>query len=112
MNEDIKILVEQEPKNHVFKVGDTVKVHLKALAGGPTSGQIFEGIVIARKHGGANETFTVRKISSGIGVEQIFPYNSPRISKIEVVRKGNVRRAKLFYLRKLSGKKARVKEER
>lgn len=105
-------LNENEKLKHTFKVGDTVKVHLKALEGGPASGQIFEGIVIGRKHGGENETFTVRKISSGIGIEQIFNINSPRISKIEVVRKGKVRRAKLFYLRGLTGKKARVKEER
>ena len=94
-------------------VGDTVRVHFKIVEGNKERVQAFEGLVIARKNGGARETFTVRKISFGVGVERVFPVHSPRIEKIEVVREGSVRRAKLYYIRDLSGKAAvRVKEKR
>ncbi|GAQ26276.1 MULTISPECIES: 50S ribosomal protein L19 [Tepidanaerobacter] len=93
-----------------FRPGDTVKVYTKVVEGGRERIQVFEGIVIARKGGGLRETFTVRKISYGVGVERVFPLNSPRIDKIEVVKKGKVRRAKLYYMRKLRGKAARIKE--
>lgn len=93
-----------------FRPGDTVKVYTKVVEGGRERIQVFEGTVIARKGGGLRETFTVRKISYGVGVERVFPLNSPRIDKIEVVKKGKVRRAKLYYMRKLRGKAARIKE--
>jgi large subunit ribosomal protein L19 len=95
-----------------FKAGDTVRVHVKVREGEKERIQVFKGVVIARKHGGIRETVTVRKISSGIGVERIFPLHSPIIGKIEVVSVGKVRRAKLYYLRKLKGKKARIEELR
>jgi len=95
-----------------FKAGDTVRVHVKVREGEKERIQIFKGVVIARKHGGIRETVTVRKISSGIGVERIFPLHSPIIGKIEVVSIGKVRRAKLYYLRNLKGKKARIEELR
>ncbi|NLY89201.1 MAG: 50S ribosomal protein L19 [Firmicutes bacterium] len=93
-----------------FMPGDTVRVHLKVVEGERERIQVFEGVVIARANGGLKETFTVRKISGGVGVERIFPLHSPMISKIEVVRRGRVRRAKLYYLRKRSGKAARIAE--
>ena len=93
-----------------FKSGDTVKVFFKVVEGGNERIQAFEGVVIQRKGTGLTETFTVRKISFGVGVERIFPIHSPRIDKIEVVRRGKVRRAKLYYLRDLSGKAARISE--
>ena len=93
-----------------FKSGDTVKVHFKVVEGGNERIQVFEGIVMQRRGSGLSETFTVRKISFGVGVERIFPVNSPRIDKIEVVKKGKVRRAKLYYLKALSGKAARISE--
>ncbi|MFA6914338.1 MAG: 50S ribosomal protein L19 [Endomicrobiia bacterium] len=93
-----------------FKSGDTVKIHFKVVEGGNERIQVFEGVVIQRKGSGLSETFTARKISFGVGVERIFPINSPRIDKIEIVRKGKVRRAKLYYLKKLSGKAARITE--
>jgi large subunit ribosomal protein L19 len=93
-----------------FKTGDTVKVHLKVIEGKRERIQIFEGIVLKRQNGGVGETFTVRKLSSGIGVEKTFPIHSPKIEKVEVVREGKVRRAKLFYLRDRVGKAAKVKE--
>lgn len=93
-----------------FKSGDTVKVHFKVVEGGNERIQVFEGVVIQRRGSGLSETFTARKISFGVGVERIFPINSPRIDKIEIVRKGKVRRAKLYYLKKLSGKAARITE--
>ena len=93
-----------------FRVGDTVRVHVKIKEGDKERIQIFEGIVIARKNGDLRSTFTVRKISFGQGVERIFPLHSPVIEQIEVVRKGRVRRAKLYYLRSLKGKAAKIKE--
>ncbi len=95
-----------------FRAGDTVKVHVKVVEGQRERIQIFEGVVIKRNGGGISETFTVRKISYGVGVERTFPLNSPKVDRIEVVRQGKVRRAKLYYLRKLTGKAARIKEIR
>jgi large subunit ribosomal protein L19 len=93
-----------------FRPGDSVKVHVRLKEGEKERIQIFEGLVIARKHGGVSETFTVRKLSSGTGVERVFPLHSPTIAKIEVSRRGRVRRAKLYYIRSLRGKAARIKE--
>lgn len=93
-----------------FKPGDTVKVHVKLVEGDRRRIQVFEGVVISLRKGKARSTFTVRKISYGVGVERIFPLHSKNIEKIEVVRRGRVRRAKLFYLRGRVGKKARIKE--
>ncbi|AMO84669.1 large subunit ribosomal protein L19 [Solibacillus kalamii] len=95
-----------------FKPGDTVKVHVKIVEGTRERIQLFEGVVIKRRGGGISETFTVRKISYGVGVERTFPVHTPKIAKLEVVRKGKVRRAKLYYLRNLRGKAARIKEIR
>jgi len=94
----------------VICVGDTVKVHVKIKEGEKTRIQLFEGTVIAKKHGGVNETFTVRRLSHGCGVEKVFPVHSPSVEKVEIVRKGRVRRAKLYYLRDRVGKAAKVKE--
>ena len=93
-----------------FRIGDTVKVHFKIVEGANERIQIYEGVVIAKRHSGIRKTFTVRKISYGVGVERIFPLHSPRIERIEVVRRGRVRRAKLYYLRDRVGKAARVTE--
>jgi large subunit ribosomal protein L19 len=93
-----------------FNVGDTVKVSFKVIEGTRERIQIFEGTVIAKRHGGISETFTVRRLSFGIGVERTFPLHSPKIAKVDVVRKGKVRRAKLYYLRGRTGKAAKVKE--
>ncbi|GGM21270.1 50S ribosomal protein L19 [Paraliobacillus quinghaiensis] len=95
-----------------FRPGDTVKVHVKVVEGTRERIQVFEGVVIKRQNGGISATFTVRKISYGVGVERTFPVHSPRIDKIEVARRGKVRRAKLYYLRELRGKAARIKEIR
>ena len=95
-----------------FRPGDTVRVHVKVTEGTRQRIQMFEGVVIARKHGGLDETFIVRKVSNGVGVERIFPLHCPSLDQIEVKRQGKVRRAKLYYLRKLSGKAARIKERR
>ena len=95
-----------------FRPGDTLKVHVKVIEGTRERIQLFEGVVIKRHGGGISETFTVRKISYGVGVERTFPVNSPKIEKIEVARRGKVRRAKLYYLRDLRGKAARIKEIR
>lgn len=95
-----------------FQPGDTIKVHSKIVEGDKERIQIFEGVVIRKKGGGSKATFTVRKISYGVGVEKIFPRHSPRIANIEIVRRGLVRRAKLYYLRELRGKAARIKEKR
>ena len=93
-----------------FNVGDTVKVMVKVIEGDRERLQAFEGIVIARKHGGISETFTVRRLSFGVGVEKTFPIHSPTVADIQVVRRGKVRRAKLYYLRARTGKAAKVKE--
>jgi large subunit ribosomal protein L19 len=95
-----------------FRAGDTLKVHVRVVEGTRERVQIFQGIVIRRQGGGVRETFTVRKISFGVGVERTFPVHTPIISKIEVVTRGDVRRAKLYYLRDLRGKKAKIKEKR
>ena len=95
-----------------FRPGDTVRVHAKVVEGARERIQIFEGVVIARKGQGHTEMYTVRKISNGVGVERTFPVHTPRVEKIEVVRYGKVRRAKLYYLRALQGKAARIKEIR
>lgn len=110
----IREITKDQLKNDVpaFRPGDTVKVHVKVREGQRERIQVFEGIVIRRNGGGVSETFTVRKISYGVGVERTFPLHSPNIDKIEVVRHGKVRRAKLYYLRKLTGKAARIKEVR
>ncbi|HNV43797.1 MAG TPA: 50S ribosomal protein L19 [Exilispira sp.] len=93
-----------------FRVGDTVKVHYKVVEGGKERIQPYEGIIISRKGAGISKNITIRKISYGVGVERVFPVYSPRIDKIEIVKRGKVRRAKLFYLRERRGKAARVKE--
>ena len=112
MNDVIREIEQAQLKETVdeFNVGDTVRVHGKIKEGNRERIQIFEGTVIKRQNGGNRETFTVRKSSGGIGVEKTWPLHSPNVVKVEVVRRGKVRRAKLFYLRKLSGKKAKVKE--
>lgn len=95
-----------------FRSGDTVKVHVRVVEGGRERVQVFEGVVIARNGAGLRENFTVRKISFGVGVERVFPVHAPIILRIEVVRRGDVRRSKLYYLRERSGKSARIKEKR
>jgi len=95
-----------------FAVGDTVKVYFKIVEGEKERIQVFEGVVIRKKKGGVGATFTVRKVSYGIGVERIFPLHSPRIEKIEIVNRGRVRRARLYYLRELRGKAARIKTKK
>jgi large subunit ribosomal protein L19 len=105
--------MEQMKKNiPVFKVGDTVKVQVKIVEGDKQRIQAYQGVVIARQNGGIRESFTVRKISNGIGVERIFPLHSPSVEAIEVITRGHVRRAKLYYLRKLRGKAARIREKK
>ena len=94
----------------VFSVGDTVKVSVKVIEGTKERIQAFEGIVIAKRNGGIRETFTVRRISYGVGVERTFPVHSPKVAKIDVLKRGKVRRAKLYYLRNLTGKAAKVEE--
>ncbi|HCX08624.1 MAG TPA: 50S ribosomal protein L19 [Acholeplasmatales bacterium] len=110
----INAVTKNYMKNDVpeFRAGDTVRVHVRIKEGEKERIQIFEGLVIYRYGGGISATFTVRKISSGVGVEKIFPVHSPMIAKIEVVRLGKVRRAKLSYIRSLSAKAARIKERR
>ncbi|ARD49275.1 50S ribosomal protein L19 [Sporosarcina sp. P37] len=95
-----------------FRPGDTLRLHVKIIEGTRERIQLFEGVVIKRRGGGISETFTVRKISNGVGVERTFPLHTPKLAKIEVTRRGKVRRAKLYYLRKLRGKAARIKELR
>ncbi|WP_454294380.1 50S ribosomal protein L19 [Salana multivorans] len=95
-----------------FRAGDTLKVHVKVVEGNRSRIQVFQGVVIARQGGGVGETFTIRKVSFGVGVERIFPVHAPTIDHIEVVTRGDVRRAKLYYLRKLRGKAAKIKEKR
>ncbi len=112
MNDIIKNIESAQMKSEVtpFNVGDTVRVYAKVVEGTRERLQMFEGIVIKRQNGGVRETFTVRRIASGVGVERTWPLHSPRIDRIEVVRRGVVRRAKLFYLRDRVGKAAKVKE--
>lgn len=95
-----------------FRAGDTVRLHVKVVEGTRERIQLYEGVVIKRRGGGISETFTVRKISNGVGVERTFPIHTPKIEKIDVVRRGKVRRAKLYYLRSLRGRAARIKEIR
>jgi large subunit ribosomal protein L19 len=95
-----------------FRPGDTVKVHVRVVEGNRERVQVFQGVVIRRQNGGIRETFTVRKVSFGVGVERTFPVHTPIVQKIEVVTRGDVRRAKLYYLRELRGKKAKIKEKR
>ena len=95
-----------------FRPGDTLKVHVRVIEGSRERVQVFQGVVIRRQGGGIRETFTVRKISFGVGVERTFPVHSPNIAEIEVVNRGDVRRAKLYYLRELRGKAAKIKEKR
>ncbi|MBR5914795.1 MAG: 50S ribosomal protein L19 [Selenomonadaceae bacterium] len=110
----IEILEKEQLKKDIpqFGPGDTVKVHAKIVEGNRERIQVFEGVVIGRQGSGVREMFTVRRISYGVGVERMFPVHSPRIDKIQVVRRGAVRRAKLYYLRKLTGKAARIKEKK
>jgi len=109
----IQSLEQEQIKKDIpdFKPGDTVKVSVKVIEGTRERIQVFEGVVIRRKGGGLGETFTVRRVSYGVGVERTFPINTPKIEKIEVTRRGLVRRARLYYLRKLRGKAARIKEK-
>ena len=108
----LKLISQDSMKENapVVNVGDTVKVHVKIKEGDKFRIQIFEGTVIAKKHGGINETFTVRRVAHGCGIERVFPLHSPVIDKVETVRSGKVRRAKLYYLRDRVGKAAKVKE--
>ena len=112
MNDIIKAIENEQLKSDItdFNVGDTVKVYAKVIEGSRERIQVYEGTVLKRQNGGARETFTVRKLSNGVGVEKTWPLHSPIIDKIEVVRRGNARRAKLFYLRDRVGKAAKVKE--
>ena len=107
----IKTIEEAQRKTDLpdFRVGDTVKVYFKIIEGKTERIQVYEGIVLCKKNEGARQTFTVRKISYGVGVERVFPYNSPRIVKVDIVRPGKVRRAKLYYLRDKIGKDSKVK---
>lgn len=110
----INLLEREQVKKDIakFNAGDTVRVHFKVIEGGRERIQVFEGVVIRRRGGGTSETFTVRRVSYGVGVERTFPLHSPRIEKIEVVRRGKVRRARLYYLRGLHGKAARIQDKR
>jgi large subunit ribosomal protein L19 len=112
---DMLRMIEQEQMRvdiPQFRTGDSVKVHVRIVEGARERIQVFEGVVIAQSRKGSRTSFTVRKISYGIGVERVFPMHSPMIEKVEVVNRGRVRRAKLYYLRKLKGKAARIKERR
>lgn len=110
----IKAVEEEQKKDNIpeFRPGDTVRVHVKVVEGGRERIQPFEGVVIRRRGGGLGETFTVRRVSYGVGVERTFPLHSPRVARIDVVRHGRVRRARLYYLRGLRGKAARIQERR
>ena len=110
----IQVLEQEQLRNDIpkFAPGDTVRVHVKVVEGSNERIQMFEGVVIARQGSGVRENFTVRRISYGVGIERTFPVHSPRLAKIEVTRRGIVRRAKLYYLRNLTGKAARIKERR
>ena len=109
----LKLIAQDSLKAELptFEVGDTVKVHVKIKEGEKERIQVFEGTVIAKKHGGVAETFTVRRLSHGCGVERVFPLHSPHVDKVEVIRQGRVRRAKLYYLRDRMGKAAKVKSK-
>ena len=110
----IEVLEKEQLRSDIpqFAPGDTVRVHARIVEGTRERIQVFEGVVIARQGTGVRETFTVRRIASGVGVERLFPVHSPRIAKIEVTRRGIVRRAQLYYLRGLTGKAARIREKR
>ena len=110
----IEVIEKEQLRSDIpdFRAGDTVKVFVKVVEGTRERVQLFEGVCIARSGGGLREMFTVRRMSSGVGVERTFPLHSPRLEKIEVARRGVVRRAKLYYLRKLTGKAARIRERR
>jgi len=110
----LDMVVAEQLKTDIpeFQAGDEVAVHFRVIEGDKERVQIFRGLVIQKRGSGINKTFTVRKISSGVGVERVFPLHSPRISKIELTKKGKVRRAKLFYIRRLQGKAARIEERR
>ena len=112
MNDIIKNIEAAQLKAEVpsFNVGDTVKVYAKIKEGNRERIQVFEGTIISKKHGGINETFTVRRVAHGCGIERVFPVHSPVVEKVEIVRSGRVRRAKLYYLRSRVGKAAKVKE--
>ncbi|TGN08262.1 50S ribosomal protein L19 [Leptospira ilyithenensis] len=113
MNQILEKALEGEFKNELnFEIGDTIKVHYKIVESGKERIQVYEGVVISIANKGASKTFTVRRISYDIGVERIFPLHSPRIARLELVRKGSVRRAKLFYLREKTGKSGRIKERK
>lgn len=113
MNPLIEAITQEQLRNDIpdFRPGDTVRVHARIVEGERERIQLFEGVVIKRRGQGISETYTVRKISSGVGVERTFPVHSPRVAKIEVVRQGHVRRAKLYYLRNLTGKATRIREK-
>ncbi len=113
MSNLIDVLDAQNVKSEQpeIEIGSTVRVHIKIKEGSKERIQVFEGTVIAKKHGGVHETFTVRRISYGVGVEKVFPVHSPNVVKVETVRKGKVRRAKLYYLRGRVGKAAKIKEK-
>lgn len=114
MNEIIRSLEREQLRSDIpdFRIGDTVRVYVKVVEGSRERLQAFEGAVIARRNGSIRETFTVRRVSYGIGVERTFPVHSPRLDRIEIIRRGKVRRAKLYYLRERSGKAAKIKELR
>ena len=112
MNEIIRSIENAQLRSDLptFRIGDTLRVHVKVVEGTRERLQAFEGVVIARRNGGCRETFTLRRSSYGVGVERTFPLHAPKLDHIDVIRKGRVRRAKLYYLRNLSGKAAKVKE--
>lgn len=114
MNQLVREITKEQLRQDLpnFRPGDTLKIHVKVIEGTRERIQLFEGVVIKRRGGGISETFTVRKISYGVGVERTFPLHSPKLEKIEVARRGKVRRAKLYYLRGLRGKAARIEEIR
>lgn len=114
MSKLIELITQNQLRSDIpdFRPGDTVRVHAKVVEGTRERIQLFEGVVIKRRGAGISETYTVRKVSNGVGVERTFPIHTPRVAKIEVVRHGKVRRAKLYYLRALSGKAARIAEKR
>lgn len=113
MNDIIRSIESEQLRSDIpsFHVGDTVRVLVKVVEGSRERLQAFEGVVIARRNGSVRETFTVRRVSYGVGVERTFPLHSPRVDSVEIIRRGKVRRAKLYYLRELSGKAAKIKEK-